>query len=170
MDVKKKKWILLWIGVVIVLIVALLFSVPFLKNKENNADFAGDNGNETSRDGAEVPIDDIRNDIEGEVKQAIFTISYISQDCSSPYLYVYNDNTYEFYDSISKEKPPVPRAGKFDYDIIKIVENIMDSGVNEERLYNVRYKEKEYIVSASNKELSEFLQLIDVNMETCIKE
>lgn len=170
MKVKKRKWILLGIGAVIVLVLALLFALPMFKNKMLDAIPSGDNGNETSHDGAGVPIDDIENDVKGENKQAIYTISYISQDCPSPYLYVYNDNTYEFYDSISKEKPPVPKAGKFDYDILKIAESIMENEVNEEKLYSVRYKDKEYVTSASNKNLSEFLQLIDVDLEKCVKE
>ena len=136
------------------------------KSADTSSIFSGDENLSSSENGV-LPIKEVEEDVkENSIKKVVFMISYLSSKCPSPYLYIYNDNTYELYDSLSKDKPPVPQSGEFSYDIVKIIRTIHDYELQAENNFFVKYKDKEFSTSSTNKELREFLDLIDVNLET----
>jgi len=100
----------------------------------------------------------------------IYTITYNGIDCPTPTLYLYSDNTYEYYYTYTTEnKKLTPKTGTYNYDIKNLIENIN----NYEQDYAGAYKikdanETEYTTYSSNKELKELLKSIDVKLGTCL--
>lgn len=169
--ISKRFKILVALGGIIFFVLLLVIVLNFVKKSADTSSiFAGDE-NLSSSENEVLPIKEVEEDVkENSIKKVVFMISYLSSKCPSPYLYIYNDNTYELYDSLSKDKPPVPQSGEFSYDIVKIIRTIHDYELQAENNFFVKYKDKEYSTSSTNKELREFLDLIDVNLETCIKD
>ncbi len=111
------------------------------------------------------------NNIEDEAKLS-YTISYIGINCPTPTLYLYSDNTYEYFYTfgIDNEKL-IPKTGIYNYDITKIINNIKKYKENPTGPYYIKdsngNKYKTYI---TNVELQEFLKSLDITLEKCLEQ
>ena len=91
-------------------------------------------------------------------------------DWIAPHLKLYDNNTYELYDSFDIEgKSMISKIGNFSYDINLILENINKYEVYESDSYIIMdNKGNIYKASSNNKDLSALLEKIDVNLVTCL--
>lgn len=98
----------------------------------------------------------------------MFEISNTNLKCPTVYLYVYNDNTYEFYHTFRDGKPVDRKVGTYTKDAASILKNIGTYEKEGDITYSLKdYNGKRYIVSNKNKELEEFLKDIPENLESC---
>ncbi len=97
-----------------------------------------------------------------------FEISTTNLKCPTVYLYVYNDNTYEFYHTFQDGKPVDKKVGTYTKDATSILKNIETYAKEGDIIYSLKdYNGKKYTISNSNKELAEFLKDIPENLESC---
>lgn len=111
------------------------------------------------------------NNIESEAKLT-YTISYNGIDCLTPTLYLYSDNTYEYYYTfgIDKEKL-IPKTGTFNYDITKVINNIDKYEENSFGPYSIKKENgKNYTTYKTNTELQELLTSIGITLEKCLEQ
>ncbi len=110
------------------------------------------------------------NNIENEAKLS-YTISYNGIDCPTPTLYLYSDNTYEYYDTFGiGNKKLTPKTGTYNYDIKKIISNIDKYEENSAGPYSIKEENgKNYITYNTNTELQELLTSLDITLEKCLK-
>lgn len=109
--------------------------------------------------------------IDNEAK-LLYTISYNGLNCMSPVLYLYSDNTYEYYYTFgSSNEKLIPKTGTYDYDVNSIINNI---DKYEENLFGPYYikdaKGNNYTTYNSNIELQELLSSIGVTLEKCLEQ
>ena len=111
------------------------------------------------------------NNYETDVKLS-YTITYNGIYCETPVLYLYNDNTYEYYNTFnSSDKPLKPKTGTYDYDINKIINNIDKYDENPAGPYYIEdFNKKSYVTYNSNVELMSFLKAIDISLEMCLEQ
>lgn len=104
-------------------------------------------------------------------RELLYTIKYDGIDCMTPEIYLYDDNTYEFYYTYAMEGIElVPKTGKYNYDISKIINNIDKYGEDPAGPYIIKTKDDEqYITYGTNKELREFLDSLNLEFEKCLE-
>ena len=109
------------------------------------------------------------NDIENEVK-LLYTISYSGLNCHTPILYLYSDNTYEYYYTFGTgNEKLIPKTGTYNYDITKIINNVDNYAENKIGQYFIQdQNENTYITYNTNMELQELLTSLDVRLDTCL--
>lgn len=167
----KKKKIMLSVGVlVIVLVIGIVLFLIF--NKKEDVDM-GSPADLNPIDTTILPTEEVKKDLEEAKKgnkKLLFTIAYSTEKCPSPYLYVYNDNTYEYYDTLDKENLPEAKVGTIDYDLVKLGESLKEYTNEGPSAYSVRYNDLIYVTSTLNEEMKAFLESIDVVLEKCIVE
>lgn len=116
----------------------------------------------------EVPsIEPIKtgNEDEADKKELLFTIRSGRINCLTVVLKVYEDNTYDL-ETASNVKPT---TGTFTYDVKKIIENANKYEKNERGIYTLTTKKGETVtLYDTNKDLTDFLKEINVNLDTCI--
>lgn len=113
-------------------------------------------------------IKGLLNEIDNDGKKLLFTVTSNNLKCPSPTLYVYSDNTYEYYNTYSPKGEKVkPKKGEYTFSTDLILKNIgefEDQGIK-------------YIIEDSNNEkhgfnnyqyLEDFLNEIDIKIDTCI--
>lgn len=115
----------------------------------------------------------IENDesyLNGGVKLS-YTISYDGINCSTPSLYLYSDNTYEYYDTYGvNDDAVVPKTGTYNYDVSKIISNISKYEKNDIGPYYVRDNAgNNYVTYNTNIELQELLSSLGVTLEKCLE-
>ena len=100
-----------------------------------------------------------------------YVISYDGIDCDTPTLYLYSDNTYEFFDTGSVDyKPIVPKTGSYNYDISKIISSSNNYPADKVGPYIIiDYDGNGYQVYSSSLELQEFLNSLNLKLEACLK-
>lgn len=102
-----------------------------------------------------------------DTKELLFTLKSIKIDCQTVLLTVYDDGTYEL-----QEKLPftsTPTTGKYTYDVTKIVANNDKYEPNDKGYFILTKSSGEEIkIYDSNKDLTDFLKEINVNLDTCI--
>ena len=110
------------------------------------------------------------NNIENEAKLS-YTISYSGINCPTPTLYLYSDNTYEYYDTFSTDNEKlIPKTGTYDYDITKIINNIDKYEGNKFGPYYIKEENgKNYTTYNTNTELQELLTSLDITLEKCLE-
>ena len=98
-----------------------------------------------------------------------FIISYNGINCETPILRLYDDNTYEYFYTMSfDDKPLIPKMGTYNYDISKIIDNIDKYEENQFGPYSIIDADgNSYTTYNSNVELNEFLNSIDIKLEMC---
>ncbi len=111
------------------------------------------------------------NDIQNEAK-LIYTITYNGIDCQTPSLYLYSDNTYEYYYTFSTNNEIlVPKKGTYDYDITKIINNINKYEENQMGSYYIKdSNNNSYVTYNTNIELQELLKSLDITLEKCLEQ
>lgn len=104
--------------------------------------------------------------------ELIYTISYNGINCPTPVLYLYSDNSYEFYYTFStSEEELIPKTGTYNYDITKIIKNIDKYEENKFGPYTIKeVSGKDYITYNTNTELQEFLNTLDITLEMCLEQ
>ena len=109
-------------------------------------------------------------EVDGRNKKLLYEVYYNGLDCPTPHLKLYDNNTYELYDSFDIEgKSMISKIGNFSYDINLILENINKYEVYESDSYIIMdNKGNIYKASSNNKDLSALLEKIDVNLVTCL--
>lgn len=99
-----------------------------------------------------------------------FTITYKGINCPTPTLYLYSDNTYEYYYTFTSEgNELIPKTGKYNYDITKIIKNVDKYEENDFGEYYIKDKQgKEYVILNTNIHLQELLNSLDITLDTCL--
>ena len=100
----------------------------------------------------------------------LYKMNYNGIDCLTPTLYLYDDNTYEYYYTFTTEgKEIIPKTGKYNYDFSKVLKKIDKYEEDPTGPYIIRTQDdKQYTTYITNNELKEFLGTIDVIMEKCL--
>ena len=111
------------------------------------------------------------NNIESEAKLT-YTISYNGINCPTPTLYLYSDNTYEYYYTFGTDNEKlIPKTGTFNYDITKIISNIDKYEENSFGPYLIKEENgKNYTTYNTNTELQELLTSLDITLEKCLEQ
>ena len=111
------------------------------------------------------------NNIESEAKLT-YTISYNGINCPTPILYLYSDNTYEYYYTFGTDNEKlIPKTGTYNYDITKIINNIDKYEENRFGPYSIKEENgKNYTTYNTNTELQELLTSIDITLEKCLEQ
>ena len=110
------------------------------------------------------------NNIENEAKLS-YIISYNGINCPTPTLYLYSDNTYEYYYTFGTDnKKLIPKTGTYNYDITKIINNIDKYEENRFGPYSIKEENgKDYTTYNTNTELQELLTSLDIKLEKCLE-
>ena len=110
------------------------------------------------------------NNIENEAK-LVYTISYNGINCPTPILYLYSDNTYEYYYTFDTDNEKlIPKTGIYNYDIKKIINNIGEYEKNSFAPYSIKDENgKNYTTYNTNIELQELLSSLDITLEKCLE-
>ena len=107
---------------------------------------------------------------ENDIK-LLYTIFYNGLNCQTPTLYLYNDNTFEYYytyDTGNTKLKPV--EGSYGADINNIIKNINKYKSNGDGQYVIMdSKGKYYTTYNNNIELNDFLNSLGVVLEKCIE-
>lgn len=111
------------------------------------------------------------NNIETEAKLS-YTISYSGINCPTPTLYLYSDNTYEYYYAFTTDDEKIiPKTGTYNYDITKIINNIEKYEENSFGPYSIKEENgKNYVTYNTNTELKELLSSLDITLEKCLEQ
>ena len=111
------------------------------------------------------------NNIESEAKLT-YTISYNGINCPTPTLYLYSDNTYEYYYTFGTDNEKlIPKTGTFNYDITKIISNIDKYEENSFGPYLIKEENgKNYTTYNTNTELQELLTSLDIKLKKCLEQ
>ena len=112
------------------------------------------------------------NNYENEAKLA-FTISYRGINCLTPVLYLYDDNTYEYYYTFSSsDKPLTPKTGKYEVDINQIIANLDNhSDLDKYIVYTIKTEDgTTYEISAGNEEINNFLDSLSITLAMCLEQ
>ena len=110
------------------------------------------------------------NNIEYEAKLS-YTIHYDGINCPTPILYLYNDNTYEYYDTFSMDNDElIPKTGTYNYDIKAIINNIDKYKEDNFGPYIIEENQKSYTTYKTNIELQNFLKKINIDLDKCLEE
>lgn len=100
----------------------------------------------------------------------LYTISYYESNCIGPTLYLYNDNTYDYYYKYpNNNEKLVPKTGTYNYDIQTInIDNVSKDKVS---MYMIKdnLNNTAYTTYPKNDKLMEFLNSINVEMNVCLK-
>lgn len=137
----------------------ILYKSAFLKKDEVNIFNSIVNRNES-----------YLTNIEKEAK-LIYTISYNGINCQTPLLYLYSDNTYEYYDRISfGTEVEKPKIGVYYYDINKIIKNIDKYEKNSAGPYYIKEAYgKTYVTYDTNIDLQDFLKSLNIELTKCVE-
>ncbi len=110
-------------------------------------------------------------DIQNEPK-LMYTITYDGIDCMTPSLYLYSDNTYEYYYTFStNNKKIIPKTGIYNYDITKIINSVDKYEENPIGPYYIKdSNDNSYITYNTNIELQEFLKSLNITLEKCLEQ
>lgn len=115
--------------------------------------------------------------------QLLYTISFNGINCPTPILYLYDDNTYEYYYTFEVgNNTPRPKTGTYNYDITKIIDNNNNNN-NEEEVssespwltigpyYTIKDNSgNEYDIYSSNDELQQLLKQLNVKLSVCLEQ
>lgn len=97
-----------------------------------------------------------------------YEISYNGLNCPTPVVRLYSDNTYEYYDSYSVDDGI--KTGVYNYDMNMIINNINQYKKNSFGSYIIKDSSgREYVTYNTNVELNEFLNLIGVKLNMCLR-
>lgn len=105
------------------------------------------------------------------LKKRLFTLTSSRLDCESVKLEIYDDNTYQYFDS----KYPngefiLTKTDTYSYDVINIIKNKDQYPKNEHGPYQlVNDKNETFNIYDNNQELNEFLNSIGLSLDQCIK-
>ena len=109
--------------------------------------------------------------LDEESPKILYIISYHGINCLTPSLVLYDDNTYEFYDTFTiNNEPVVPKTGTYNYDLTKLIQNIEKYPQDPLGPYSIQGKDTSYTTYSSNVELKELLNSINVSLTGCLKE
>lgn len=105
-----------------------------------------------------------------EEKEVEYTITYEGLKCDSPFIYLYKDGSYDYFDSIAlngKELSYV--TGEYSYDIKKIISSNDKYEVTEDSTYYIQDGNDDlYEISSKNEEMIKFLDKYDLKLDKCI--
>ena len=111
-------------------------------------------------------------EVNDENKNLLYKIYYSGLKCPTPTLKLYDNNTYELYDTFGVDgKSLKPKVGNFNYDVSLIVENINKYKIYEYDIYIIEDNQgNTYRISSNNMDLTNLLDEIDVNLVTCLEQ
>ena len=106
--------------------------------------------------------------IENEPKLS-YTISYNGINCPTPILYLYSDNSYEYYYTFATDDQKlIPKTGTYNYDITKIIKNIDKYKENNFGPYTINDANgNNHTTYNTNTELKELLNSLNLTLEKC---
>ena len=97
--------------------------------------------------------------------KVMYTIADVSQDCSTPVLYIYEDKSYELIDNES-----IKGSGKINYDLTEFSESVSVFDENSDNTYLIRHGNEVYRVNSANEQMNMLLNNLNINLKSCIKE
>ena len=98
-----------------------------------------------------------------------YIISYDGINCNTPTLYLYSDNTYEYYDTFNTNNGKlIPKTGVYNYDIIKLISNIDKYEENYYPYSIIDENGNNYVTYNTNIELKELLSSLNITLEKCL--
>ena len=103
-------------------------------------------------------------------KNLLFKLESTMLKCPSPVLYVYDDNTYEYYYKIvvgEDNSLNNPSVGNYSYDVKKILNNIPELPDGKLSAYKLEYNNDFYLIPDNYSYLRDFLESIDINIHSC---
>lgn len=102
----------------------------------------------------------------------LYSINYNGIDCPTPTLYLYEDNTYEyFYTMSTDDEKLIPKTGSYNYDISKLISNINNYEDNDIGPYYIKaYNGESYTTYNTNKELQDLLKELNIQLEKCLEQ
>ena len=109
--------------------------------------------------------------IDKEVKLS-YTINYYGINCPTSSLYLYSDNTYEYYYTFtSAVEKLIPKTGTYNYDITKIINNNDKYEESNYGLYLIEDSNgNEYDIYYTNMEMQEFLESLDIKFGCLVQQ
>lgn len=109
--------------------------------------------------------------IDKEVKLS-YTINYYGIKCPTSSLYLYSDNTYEYYYTFtSSVEKLIPKTGTYNYDITKIINNNDKYEESNYGLYLIEDSNgNEYDIYYTNMEMQEFLESLDIKFGCLVQQ
>lgn len=106
--------------------------------------------------------------LEKNNRELYFSIQSNRLNCSTVVLNVYKNKTYEYVYEIVSENKTNSLSGTFKYDVQKIINNASNYQENDRGPYTLKINNTNIItLYDNNKELKEFLDEININLDTC---
>lgn len=101
-------------------------------------------------------------------RKLLFSLEANTLKCHSPKLYVYDDNSYEYYYTYSTNNNPlVSKTGTYNYDINTIIDSIPYNEVDKTLAYTITINDENHYISRYDL-IDEFLSSIDINLNVCL--
>lgn len=106
-----------------------------------------------------------------DLPKLMYTITYEGIKCDTPTLYLYSNNTYEYYYTYAiGNKKLIPKTGTYNYDMTKIINNIDNYEQDLSGVYIITDNNgNNYETYRTNIELQEFLKSLNVTLEKCLE-
>ena len=102
-------------------------------------------------------------------RQLLFTVQSTYIKCQTPIIYVYNDNTYEyFYTHSTNGKDLIPKRGIYDSNPNLILNNLTQCEVDSPGMYLLKDGQEHYLTNCQP--LEDFLKSINLEMHRCTEE
>ncbi len=100
-----------------------------------------------------------------------YIISYTGMNCLTPTLYLYNDNTYEYYYTFAAgDKKLTPKTGTYDFDVQEIIDSIIEKESNI-GFYTIKNNmDESYKIATNNEKINELLGSINVSLMKCLEQ
>lgn len=104
--------------------------------------------------------------------ELVYKITYDGLNCPTPILYLYSNNTYEYYYTFTTTgKTIIPSTSTYNYDISKIINSASNYEERPSGPYYITDKDGNKTKTYdSNVELNEFLNSINVTLAKCAEE
>ncbi len=111
-------------------------------------------------------------DIKNQAKLS-YVISYSGIDCLTPKLYLYSDNTYEFYYTFGSDDQVLkPKTGTYNVNILDIIntsEKTTDYGMG---VYTILDKstDKSYHISPLDNKINNLFKTLNISLQKCLEQ
>lgn len=102
-----------------------------------------------------------------------YVVSYSGINCLTPKLYLYSDNTYEYYYTFGTiDEKVIPKTGTYNANIENIINNSPKADTTNGIYYTISDKKNNnsYIIDVTNKELNNLLRTLNVSLAKCLEQ
>lgn len=101
-----------------------------------------------------------------------YTISYSGINCLTPTLYLYSDNTYEYYYTFGVDNQRiVPKTGSYNIDILDIITTREEVNDYMAGVYTITdANKKSYSISVGNNKINNLLKTLNAPLAKCLEQ